>query len=60
MKYSRAELINALIISAIAALGGAAVVFSELDDAPGGILLGILLIIGSVILGVKTAHRKRR
>ena len=47
--------IPALAIPALAALGGAAVVFSEFDDAPGGILVGYLLIIGAVALSLRAA-----
>lgn len=59
MKYSVADLVTALAIPGIAALGGAAVVFSEFDDAPGGILFGYLLIFGAVALGLRGVQRRR-
>lgn len=58
MKSSVVEYLTALAIPALAALGGAAVVFSEIDDAPGGVLLGLLLILGSVGLSLRSAHRR--
>ena len=42
---------------AAAAIGVAAIVFGELDDAPGLVLFGLLLILGSVALTVRTARR---
>lgn len=57
MKYSAAALLTALSIPAIAALGGAAIVYSAFDDAPGGVLLGLLLIIGAVVLGLRATQR---
>lgn len=60
MKSSAAKLVTALAIPAIAALGGAAVVFSEVDDAPGGILVGyLLIIIGAVALSLRAAKLRR-
>jgi hypothetical protein len=41
----------------IAALGVAAAVLGEADDAPGLVLLGILLIASACVLGVRTAQR---
>jgi peptidoglycan/LPS O-acetylase OafA/YrhL len=41
----------------IAALGVAAAVLGETDDAPGLVLLGILLIASACALGVRTAQR---
>jgi hypothetical protein len=43
----------------IAALGVAAAVFGEADDAPGLVLIGILLIVSAGALGVRTAQRSR-
>ena len=43
----------------IAALGFAAAVLGEADDAPGLVLLGILLIVSACALGVRTAQRSR-
>ena len=40
----------------IAALGVAAAVFGEADDAPGLVLLGILLLVSACALGVRTAQ----
>ncbi len=59
MRSAAASYAIALGIAALAALGGAAVVFSEFDDAPGGILVGYLLIIGAVALGGRTLYRRQ-
>jgi hypothetical protein len=40
-----------------AAIGGAAIVFGEWDDAPGLVLFGGLLILGTLALAVRTARR---
>ncbi len=60
MRSSVGHLVSALAVPAIAALGGAAVVFSEFDDAPGGILVGYLLIIGAVALSLRTAQHRTK
>ena len=41
------------------ALGVAAVVLGEADDSPGLQGLGVLLVIGTVAFGVRTAKRRR-
>lgn len=46
-----------LIIIGIA-IAGAGIYIGETDDAPGAALLGILLMIGTVVLSVRTALRK--
>lgn len=46
-----------LIVLGVAA-GGAGIYIGETDDAPGAGLLGILLMIGAVLLAVRTARRK--
>jgi hypothetical protein len=43
----------------IAALGVAAAVFGEADDAPGLVLIGILLFVSACALGMRTAQRSR-
>lgn len=43
----------------IAALGVAAGIVGEADDAPGLVLLGILLIVSACALGVRTAQHSR-
>jgi hypothetical protein len=43
----------------IAVLGVAAAIFGNADDAPGLVLLGILLIVSACALGVRTAERSR-
>ena len=58
MKSSIANVVTPPGIVAMAALGGAGVVFSEYDDSPGGELIGLLLIIGAAVLGVRTALRR--
>ncbi|HEX6940652.1 MAG TPA: hypothetical protein VF158_14640 [Longimicrobiales bacterium] len=58
MKSSIADLATAVGITALAALGGAGAVYSGIDDAPGGVLLGFLLIVGSLVLGLRAARRR--
>lgn len=43
----------------VTALGVAAIVAGEADDSPGLQLLGVLLVVGTVALGVRTAQRSR-
>jgi peptidoglycan/LPS O-acetylase OafA/YrhL len=43
----------------IAAVGVAAAIIGEADDAPGLVLLGILLVVSACALGVRTAQRSR-
>jgi hypothetical protein len=43
----------------VAAIGVVAIMYGETDDAPGLVLLGILLIVGAFALGVRTAQRSR-
>jgi hypothetical protein len=40
------------------AFAAAGIYIGETDDAPGAAALGILLMIGSVVLGVRAARRK--
>lgn len=42
------------------ALAAAGIYLGETDDAPGAALIGILLMLGAVVLAVRTARRKRR
>ncbi len=41
---------------AMAALGVAAVVYGGFDDSPGLQLIGVLIIVGAVVLGVKSVR----
>ena len=59
MKYAAGDIVSALAIAAIAALGGGFAVFAGYDDAPGGVLLGMLLVAGAAVLGLRTLHRRR-
>ncbi|HET6533060.1 MAG TPA: hypothetical protein VFH03_20925 [Actinoplanes sp.] len=43
---------------AVAAVGVLAILYGEGDDAPGLVLIGILLIVGAFAIGVRTAHRR--
>ncbi len=50
---------NVPVALGIAALGVGAAVFGEADDAPGLVLLGILLIVSAGALGVRTFQHSR-
>lgn len=54
-----ANIVIAVGIAALAALGGGAAVFSAYDDAPGGVLIGVGLVVGAVALGVRALRRER-
>lgn len=59
MKTPVGNLVLALCFVAIGvALGVALIRYSEADDAPGGVVIGMLLIAGAVALGVRTARRR--
>jgi hypothetical protein len=59
MKPSGTNLALALGLVAIGvALAAAGIYIGDTDDAPGAALAGILLMIGAVVLGVRTARRK--
>jgi hypothetical protein len=59
MKSSVAHLIMALGLVVIGlAFAAAGIYIGDTDDAPGAALLGILLMIGTVALAVRTARRK--
>jgi hypothetical protein len=58
MKSSVTNLVMALGLVAIGVAIGAAGIYIGEDDAPGAALIGILLMIGAVALGVRTARLK--
>jgi hypothetical protein len=52
------NLVKALVIVAIGvAMAAAGIYIGDTDDAPGAALIGLLLMIGAVVLGVRTARR---
>jgi len=59
MKSTVANLVMALGIAAIGvAIAAAGIYIGEKDDAPGGALMGIVLMIGAMVLAVRIARRK--
>ena len=59
MNSSILKLVIALGIVAIGVYFGVSLIrYSEADDAPGGVVLGYLLIGGALLLGGWTARRK--
>jgi len=46
------------IAVAIAALGVALAVYAEADDAPGGVLIGMLMVAGAFALGFRAVRRR--
>lgn len=59
MKASVTDIVAVVAVAGLAALGGALGVYSEYDDAPGGVLIGFFLIIGAVALGVRSVLRRQ-
>lgn len=60
MKLGFSDYLSALAVAATAGLGGAAVVLADIDDAPGGMLIGYLLILGAAALCLWLTKRKSR
>jgi hypothetical protein len=59
MKSSITNMVIALGLIAIGVgIAAAGIYLGEADDAPGAALIGILLMIGALTLGVRTARRK--
>ena len=59
MKPSATNLVMALGLAAIGvAIGAAGIYVGDTDDAPGAALMGLLLMLGMLALGVRTARRK--
>ena len=52
-------LLTILAALLVTAIGVAAIVLGEADDSPGLQLLGVLLVVGTVVLGVRTVQRGR-
>jgi hypothetical protein len=58
MRNSVRNLVMALALVVMGVVAGVPLIlYSEADDAPGGVLLGIVLMIGAGALGVKIARR---
>jgi len=59
MQSSVLKSVIALGIVAIGMYGGVTLIrYSDADDAPGGMVLGALVVIGAIALGVFTARRR--
>ena len=54
MKY-----LIAVVAALVIALGVAGIVAGEADDSPGLQLLGVVLVVGAVVVGVRAARRSR-
>jgi len=48
-----------VLAALVVALGAAGVVAGEADDSPGLQLIGVVLVLGAVVLVVRTARRGR-
>ena len=55
---SAKKLITFALVALGILIGAAGMYVGEIDDAPGAVLIGMLLIIGSIVLGVRAARRK--
>ena len=61
MHRSAARLIAAIVVAATGIyLGVSLAAYADADDAPGGILLGMILMFGSLALGIWILLRRAR
>jgi len=51
------SILGAIAPIGIAAMGGALAVYGGYDDSPGGTLLGLLLVLGAMAFGARSALR---
>ena len=51
------SILVAITTIGIAGIGGAFAVYGSYDDSPGGTLLGILLVLGAMAFGARSARR---
>ena len=51
--------VPALLVVLGLAIGAAGIVYGEADDSPGLQLLGALVVLAALVLGVRTARRRR-
>ena len=58
MKLTARDYLTAIAAAATAGLGGVAIVLAEIDDAPGGVLIGFLMIVGSAGFSLWAAKRR--
>ena len=61
MQTSAARVITAIIVAAVGIYFGARLgAYAEADDAPGGVVIAALLVLGSLTLGIWIALRPAR
>jgi hypothetical protein len=61
MHRSALRLITGIVVAATGIyLGVSLALYAEADDAPGGVLLGMILMVGSLALGIWIALRRAR
>ena len=61
MQRSAARLISAIVVAATGIyLGVSLAAYADADDAPGGVVLGMILMFGSLALGIWIAFRRAR
>lgn len=59
-KDTAKQVLTIIVALLLAAIGIAGIVYGEADDSPGGQLIGVLLVIGAIWLGVRTATTFQR
>lgn len=61
MHRSAARLITGIVVAATGIYAGVSLAaYADADDAPGGVLFGMILVLGSLALGVWIALRRAR
>jgi hypothetical protein len=53
--YMRSALVS-IAATSTAAIGGGFAVFGGYDDAPGGVLIGLVLVLAAMVVGVRNAQ----
>jgi hypothetical protein len=53
------SLLVSIALTWTAAFGGGFAVFGEYDDAPGAVLIGLVLVLGATVVGARNSSRSR-